>query len=257
MDFCEAFVWIEQTPVAEALRSSRVLFPLVEITHLVGLALFAGPLVLINMALLGRAMRRQPDRGIRPCALALDPERYRSAASHRTSNVYRASHQMVRQPRFLVQNGVINDGPRFSMARSSQGPVRKCIATASRKAHRRRVLVTLDQYRSFGQDHGVLLRPIAIALLLLSSQQIETRLHQLRQLSDVERVKVTRQLALEIRQLPATAKKGAARRASCRLGDRRRSRSRHFAGSCNDIGGSIAPAAGRIRLHDSGGVSAL
>jgi hypothetical protein len=60
MDFCEAFVWIEQTPVAEALRSSRVLFPLVEITHLVGLALFAGPLFLINMALLGRAMRRQP-----------------------------------------------------------------------------------------------------------------------------------------------------------------------------------------------------
>jgi peroxiredoxin len=53
------------------------------------------------------------------------------------------------------------------------------------------------------------LRPIAIALLLLSSQQIETRLHQLRQLSDVERVKVTRQLALEIRKLPERAKKEA------------------------------------------------
>jgi hypothetical protein len=60
MDFCEAFVWIEQTPVAQLLRNSRVLFPLVESVHLVGLALFAGTLFLINMALLGLAMRRQP-----------------------------------------------------------------------------------------------------------------------------------------------------------------------------------------------------
>jgi hypothetical protein len=60
MDFCEAFVWIERTPVAEALRNSRVLFPIVEITHLIGLALFAGPLLLINLGLLGLAMRRQP-----------------------------------------------------------------------------------------------------------------------------------------------------------------------------------------------------
>jgi hypothetical protein len=60
MDFCEAFVWIERTPVAQLLRDSRVLFPLVESVHLVGLALFVGPLFLINMALLGLAMRRQP-----------------------------------------------------------------------------------------------------------------------------------------------------------------------------------------------------
>lgn len=51
------------------------------------------------------------------------------------------------------------------------------------------------------------MRPLSVALLLLSSQQIETRLHQLRQLSDAERIKVTQQLALEIRRLPATAKK--------------------------------------------------
>jgi hypothetical protein len=60
MDFCEAFVWIERTPIAEALRTSRVLFPMVESIHLVGLALFAGPLFLTNMALLGLAMHRQP-----------------------------------------------------------------------------------------------------------------------------------------------------------------------------------------------------
>jgi peroxiredoxin len=51
------------------------------------------------------------------------------------------------------------------------------------------------------------LKTISVALLLLSSQQIETRLHQLRQFSDAERVKVTQQLALEIRRLPASAKK--------------------------------------------------
>lgn len=51
------------------------------------------------------------------------------------------------------------------------------------------------------------MKPLSVALLLLSSQQIETRLHQLRQLSDAERIKVTQQLALEIRRLPATAKK--------------------------------------------------
>jgi hypothetical protein len=60
MDFCEAFVWIERTPIAEALRNSRVLFPIVEIIHLIGLALFAGPLFLIDLGLLGLAMRRQP-----------------------------------------------------------------------------------------------------------------------------------------------------------------------------------------------------
>jgi peroxiredoxin len=58
------------------------------------------------------------------------------------------------------------------------------------------------------------LKPLFVPLLLLSSmcvlaqeQQIETRLRQLRQLPDAERVKVTQQLAIEIRRLPDTAKK--------------------------------------------------
>jgi peroxiredoxin len=51
------------------------------------------------------------------------------------------------------------------------------------------------------------MKPLSVALLLLSSQQIETQLHQLRQLPDAERAKVTQQLALEIRRLPATDKK--------------------------------------------------
>ncbi len=58
------------------------------------------------------------------------------------------------------------------------------------------------------------MKPMLAALVLLGSvglwaaePQIEARLHTLRQLSDVERVKATRELALEIRGLPATAKK--------------------------------------------------
>ncbi len=58
------------------------------------------------------------------------------------------------------------------------------------------------------------MRPIVVALLLLSSlgltaqeAQIEERLHHLRQLPDAERVKVTGELALEIRRLPAMARK--------------------------------------------------
>ncbi len=52
------------------------------------------------------------------------------------------------------------------------------------------------------------MKPILVALLLLSSQ-IEARLHQLRQLPDAERIKTTGELAFQIRQLPATAKKEA------------------------------------------------
>jgi peroxiredoxin len=58
------------------------------------------------------------------------------------------------------------------------------------------------------------MKPILQALLLVSSYalfaaepQIEAQLHQLRSLPDAERIKVTRELAVEIRQLPANARK--------------------------------------------------
>jgi len=57
------------------------------------------------------------------------------------------------------------------------------------------------------------MKPFVAALLLLSSiglvageLPIETRIHQLRQLPDTERVKMTRELALEIRRLPSASK---------------------------------------------------
>jgi thiol-disulfide isomerase/thioredoxin len=58
------------------------------------------------------------------------------------------------------------------------------------------------------------MRPIFVTLFLLSSlglmaqeAQIEERLHHIRQLPDAERVKLTGELALEIRRLPATSSK--------------------------------------------------
>jgi hypothetical protein len=60
LPFCEVFTWIERSPVGEFMRSTRVLFPVVESIHLIGLALFVGTLLLIDMGLLGLAMRRQP-----------------------------------------------------------------------------------------------------------------------------------------------------------------------------------------------------
>jgi hypothetical protein len=68
--FCEAFERIERSPVGEFLRGSRVLFPIVESIHLIGLALFVGTLLLVDMGLLGLAMRRQP---VAQVAAALAP----------------------------------------------------------------------------------------------------------------------------------------------------------------------------------------
>ncbi len=56
--------------MGNVMRSSKVIFPMVESVHLIGLALFVGTLLLIDMGLLGVAMRRQP---IAQVAAALAP----------------------------------------------------------------------------------------------------------------------------------------------------------------------------------------
>jgi hypothetical protein len=68
--FCEAFEWMERSPAGQFMRSSRIVFPIVESVHLIGLALFVGTLLLIDLGLLGVAMRRQP---IAQVAAALAP----------------------------------------------------------------------------------------------------------------------------------------------------------------------------------------
>jgi len=68
--FCEMFEWMERSPVGEFMRGSPAVFPIVESLHLIGLALFVGTLLLIDLGLLGVAMRRQP---IHQVAAALAP----------------------------------------------------------------------------------------------------------------------------------------------------------------------------------------
>jgi hypothetical protein len=75
--FCAAFEWMERSPVGEFMRGSRVIFPIIESIHLIGLALFVGTLLLTDLGLLGWAMRRQP---IHQVAAALGPWTWRGFA---------------------------------------------------------------------------------------------------------------------------------------------------------------------------------
>jgi hypothetical protein len=75
--FCEAFEWMERSPIGEFMRGSQLIFPIFEIIHLLGLALFVGTLVLTDMGLLGLAMRRQP---IHQVVAALAPWTWRGFA---------------------------------------------------------------------------------------------------------------------------------------------------------------------------------
>jgi hypothetical protein len=72
--FCEAFEWMERSRIGEFMRGSQIVFPIFEIIHLIGLALFLGTLVLTDMGLLGLAMRRQP---IQQVVAALAPWTWR------------------------------------------------------------------------------------------------------------------------------------------------------------------------------------
>jgi hypothetical protein len=64
------FQWLQDTPVGQALRTSRVLYPLVESVHLLGLVLLVGAILVVDLGLLGIGMRRQPvsriARGLAP-----------------------------------------------------------------------------------------------------------------------------------------------------------------------------------------------
>jgi hypothetical protein len=68
---------MERSPIGEFMRGSQLIFPIFEITHLLGLALFVGTLVLTDMGLLGLAMRRQP---IHQVVAALAPWTWRGFA---------------------------------------------------------------------------------------------------------------------------------------------------------------------------------
>ena len=60
MPIFSLFQWLDHTGIGEALRSNPVLFPLVSIIHLLGLAMLVGTILMVDLGLLGVGMRRQP-----------------------------------------------------------------------------------------------------------------------------------------------------------------------------------------------------
>jgi len=60
MSLLPFFEWCYQTDLGEAIRNSTWLFPLIEAFHLVGLALTAGAVLIVDLRLLGVGLNRQP-----------------------------------------------------------------------------------------------------------------------------------------------------------------------------------------------------
>jgi hypothetical protein len=54
------FQWLEQTSVSVAIRESTLMFPIIEGTHVLGLAFSVGIIMLIDLRLVGLSMRQTP-----------------------------------------------------------------------------------------------------------------------------------------------------------------------------------------------------
>lgn len=54
------FEWLQHTYVGETIRHSATLIALLEIIHLIGLALLLGCILMVDLSLLGRGIGRQP-----------------------------------------------------------------------------------------------------------------------------------------------------------------------------------------------------
>jgi hypothetical protein len=54
------FRWMQQTPVGQTIRHSASLIALLEIIHLIGLALLLGTILMVDLSLLGHGIGRHP-----------------------------------------------------------------------------------------------------------------------------------------------------------------------------------------------------
>jgi hypothetical protein len=54
------FEWCDSTAVGQAIRDSRLLFPIIESLHLFALTVLLGTVVVLNLRLLGAGLRKQP-----------------------------------------------------------------------------------------------------------------------------------------------------------------------------------------------------
>ena len=73
MSILWAFEWLQNTGVSTAIRESTLVFPLIEGTHVLAIAVSVGVIILLDLRLLGWGMRRTPVSDIfeklRPLAL--------------------------------------------------------------------------------------------------------------------------------------------------------------------------------------------
>ena len=59
MTLLSLFQWFKATSIGEAIRSSTYWFPAIEVVHLFGLVLLLGPILVVDLRLLGLGMQRQ------------------------------------------------------------------------------------------------------------------------------------------------------------------------------------------------------
>jgi hypothetical protein len=60
MSLLPFFTWCDGSALGNAIRSSTYIFPILEVFHLLGLAIIGGAVLLIDMRLFGIGLRRQP-----------------------------------------------------------------------------------------------------------------------------------------------------------------------------------------------------
>ena len=59
MSLLEFFQWCEQSRIGDTIRRSSWLFPLIEATHLLGLGVIGGAVLVVDLRLFGLGLRRQ------------------------------------------------------------------------------------------------------------------------------------------------------------------------------------------------------
>lgn len=57
-------IWLGETPVAQAIATSGYLFPLLEVVHVIGLALVIGTIAMVDLRLLGLASAKRAVRDV-------------------------------------------------------------------------------------------------------------------------------------------------------------------------------------------------
>ncbi|HUI81011.1 MAG TPA: DUF6644 family protein [Bryobacteraceae bacterium] len=98
--------WIQQTPTSTGIRESQWVFPIIEATHLLSLAVSVGTIVFVDLRLIGAAMRRQPVSDVigqlQPWALRGFALMFLSGGLLFWSEPLRCYHSVFFQAKFVV-----------------------------------------------------------------------------------------------------------------------------------------------------------